>query len=135
MVFHIFGLSGLEQADFFHNPRHMNEALPLSSMKCFSEATPFFICGLIRSLILRFRKCRHYLRTSIAAGNTSVAFRPGAGFSGTPQAFSNFALTAARFFRPYRLLSDNVRRSSLQRKPGIAHSAAVFPIQSRMTSG
>ena len=40
MVFHIFGLSGLEQADFFHNPGQMKEALPLNSLFNYFETTP-----------------------------------------------------------------------------------------------
>lgn len=40
MAFHIFGLSGLEQAAFFHNPGQMKEALPLVSLLSYFETTP-----------------------------------------------------------------------------------------------
>ncbi|MBR3294254.1 MAG: hypothetical protein IKI69_07550, partial [Oscillospiraceae bacterium] len=43
MVFHIFGLSGLEQAAFFHNLGQMKEALPLNSLFNYFETTPFFL--------------------------------------------------------------------------------------------
>ena len=53
MVFHIFDLSGLEQAAFsgleqaafFHNLCQMKEALPLNSLFSYFETTP---CYLIR---------------------------------------------------------------------------------------
>ena len=38
MVFHIFDLSGLEQAAFFHNLCQMKEALPLNSLFSFLRA-------------------------------------------------------------------------------------------------
>ncbi|MBR3474819.1 MAG: hypothetical protein IKH34_07105, partial [Oscillospiraceae bacterium] len=41
MVFHIFGLSGLEQVAFFHNLGQMKEALPLNSLFNYFETTPF----------------------------------------------------------------------------------------------
>lgn len=41
MVFHIFGLSGLEQAAFSHNLGQMKEALPLNSLFNYFETTPF----------------------------------------------------------------------------------------------
>jgi len=41
MVFHIFDLSGLEQAAFFHNLGQMKEALPLNSLFNYFETTPF----------------------------------------------------------------------------------------------
>jgi hypothetical protein len=40
MVFNIFGLSGLEQAAFFHNLGQMKEALPLNSILSCFETTP-----------------------------------------------------------------------------------------------
>ena len=40
MVFHIFGLSGLEQVAFFHNLGQMKEALPLNSLFNYFETTP-----------------------------------------------------------------------------------------------
>ena len=43
MVFHIFGLSGLEQAAFFHNLGQMKEALPLNSILSYFETTPFLV--------------------------------------------------------------------------------------------
>ena len=43
MVFHIFGLSGLEQAAFFHNLGQMKEALPLNSLFNYFETTPYLI--------------------------------------------------------------------------------------------
>ena len=46
MVFNIFGLSGLEQAAFFHNLGQMKEALPLNSILSCFETTPFFIGGM-----------------------------------------------------------------------------------------
>ena len=53
MVFHIFGLSGLEQTAFFHNLGQMKEALPLNSLFNYFETTPF-VAEMERFACIRF---------------------------------------------------------------------------------
>ena len=47
MVFHIFDLSEPDSAAFFNIPGQTKEALPLNSLNCYFETTPFKTFSLV----------------------------------------------------------------------------------------